>query len=142
MGPKINRDSVWLRYRTPSVNRPWKTFGVLETNINFILFYRYRSEVSVVDFTRNGRRTVLGFTVFSCFHSAVSTRLVAGIWWFFTLIMVSSYTANLAAFLTVESVSEPFKNVEELVNQNVIAYGLKKRGSTEEYFRVRFFYGC
>ncbi|XP_025421709.1 glutamate receptor ionotropic, kainate 3-like isoform X2 [Sipha flava] len=67
---------------------------------------------------------------------AVSTRLVAGIWWFFTLIMVSSYTANLAAFLTVESVTEPFKNVEDLVNnQNVIKYGLKQKGSTEEYFK-------
>lgn len=69
--------------------------------------------------------------------SAVSTRLVAGIWWFFTLIMVSSYTANLAAFLTVESVSDPFKDVEDLVNnKNLITFGLKKRGSTEEYFRV------
>ncbi|XP_060848999.1 glutamate receptor ionotropic, kainate 3-like isoform X1 [Rhopalosiphum padi] len=67
---------------------------------------------------------------------AVSTRLVAGIWWFFTLIMVSSYTANLAAFLTVESVSEPFKDVEDLVNnQNIISFGLKKKGSTEEYFK-------
>ena len=27
---------------------------------------------------------------------AISTRMVAGMWWFFTLIMVSSYTANLA----------------------------------------------
>ena len=31
---------------------------------------------------------------------SVSTRMVAGMWWFFTLIMISSYTANLAAFLT------------------------------------------
>ena len=28
---------------------------------------------------------------------AISTRMVAGMWWFFTLIMISSYTANLAA---------------------------------------------
>ncbi|CAM9100735.1 unnamed protein product, partial [Lampetra fluviatilis] len=33
---------------------------------------------------------------------ALSTRIVGGIWWFFTLIIISSYTANLAAFLTVE----------------------------------------
>ncbi|XP_050428924.1 glutamate receptor ionotropic, kainate 2-like [Adelges cooleyi] len=66
---------------------------------------------------------------------AVSTRLVAGIWWFFTLIMVSSYTANLAAFLTVESVSEPFRDVEELANQNIIKYGAKSGGSTSDYFR-------
>lgn len=70
-------------------------------------------------------------------HSrAVSTRMVASIWWFFTLIMVSSYTANLAAFLTVESMTSPFKNVRELANQNVIKYGAKKGGSTVNFFRV------
>ena len=30
---------------------------------------------------------------------AISTRMVAGMWWFFTLIMVSSYTANLAGIM-------------------------------------------
>ncbi|KAF4528160.1 hypothetical protein B566_EDAN016924 [Ephemera danica] len=50
--------------------------------------------------------------------TAVSTRMVAGIWWFFTLIMVSSYTANLAAFLTIESLVSPIKSLEDLANQN------------------------
>ncbi|KAK3104380.1 hypothetical protein FSP39_000658 [Pinctada imbricata] len=31
---------------------------------------------------------------------ATSTRTIAVVWWFFTLILISSYTANLAAFLT------------------------------------------
>ncbi|KAK6641282.1 hypothetical protein RUM44_012991 [Polyplax serrata] len=66
---------------------------------------------------------------------AVSTRMVAGIWWFFTLIMVSSYTANLAAFLTIESTSSPFRNVEDLANQKVIQYGAKKGGSTASFFQ-------
>lgn len=55
--------------------------------------------------------------------------------------MVSSYTANLAAFLTVENPSDAFKDVDELVNNpngRVIPFGLKKRGSTEEYFKVCF----
>ncbi|KAB7507987.1 Glutamate receptor ionotropic, kainate 2 [Armadillidium nasatum] len=38
---------------------------------------------------------------------ACSTRIVGGIWWFFTLIIISSYTANLAAFLTVERMITP-----------------------------------
>ena len=67
--------------------------------------------------------------------SAVSTRMVAGIWWFFTLIIVSSYTANLAAFLTVESTTIPFKNVKELANQKEIKYGAKRGGSTVNFFR-------
>lgn len=65
--------------------------------------------------------------------------MVASIWWFFTLIMVSSYTANLAAFLTVETSTTPFKNVWELANQNVIKYGAKKGGSTVNFFRVCVF---
>ncbi|CAG2066205.1 unnamed protein product, partial [Timema podura] len=66
---------------------------------------------------------------------AVSTRMVAGIWWFFTLIMVSSYTANLAAFLTIESNSSPFEDVTGLANQNVIKYGAKDLGATLTFFR-------
>lgn len=31
--------------------------------------------------------------------SAISTRLVSGIWWFFTLILISSYTANLGKII-------------------------------------------
>ncbi len=47
---------------------------------------------------------------------AISTRMVAGMWWFFTLIMISSYTANLAAFLTVERMESPIESAEDLVN--------------------------
>lgn len=65
-----------------------------------------------------------------------STRTVASIWWFFTLIMVSSYTANLAAFLTVESVYSPINNVEELAyNKKNIKYGAKSGGSTFSFFK-------
>lgn len=67
--------------------------------------------------------------------SAASTRLVAGVWWFFTLIMVSSYTANLCAFLTIEILVTPFANIEELANQEVIKYGAKADGATANYFR-------
>ncbi|NWT28403.1 GRIK3 protein, partial [Cardinalis cardinalis] len=38
---------------------------------------------------------------------ALSARIIGGIWWFFTLIIISSYTANLAAFLTVERMESP-----------------------------------
>ncbi|BET00801.1 kainate selective glutamate receptor activity [Nesidiocoris tenuis] len=66
---------------------------------------------------------------------AVSTRMLASIWWFFTLIMVSSYTANLAAFLTIEQKVEVFRDVTELAKQDVIKYGAKKGGSTANFFR-------
>lgn len=50
--------------------------------------------------------------------------------------MVSSYTANLAAFLTIESLSTPISNVEELANADgAIPYGAKRGGSTFGFFK-------
>lgn len=68
---------------------------------------------------------------------AVSTRMVAGMWWFFTLIMISSYTANLAAFLTVERMDSPIESAEDLAKQTKIKYGALRGGSTAAFFRVR-----
>ncbi|XP_052126881.1 glutamate receptor ionotropic, kainate 2 isoform X1 [Frankliniella occidentalis] len=66
---------------------------------------------------------------------AVSTRMVAGMWWFFTLIMISSYTANLAAFLTVERMDSPIESAEDLAKQTKIKYGALRGGSTAAFFR-------
>ena len=45
---------------------------------------------------------------------AFSTRLVAAIWWFFTVVLISSYTAKLAAFLTVARMHSDIENAEDL----------------------------
>lgn len=66
---------------------------------------------------------------------AVSTRLVSGIWWFFTLIIISSYTANLAAFLTVERMVSPIESADDLSKQVAIRYGTLRSGSTMAFFR-------
>ncbi|XP_043279377.1 glutamate receptor ionotropic, kainate 2-like [Venturia canescens] len=65
---------------------------------------------------------------------APSIRMVAGMWWFFTLIMVSSYTANLAAFLTATKQDVTIDNVEQLAAQTTIKYGAVAGGSTAQYF--------
>ena len=66
---------------------------------------------------------------------AASARIVGGIWWFFTLIIISSYTANLAAFLTVEHMATPIENAEDLADQSGIQYGTLVGGSTMTFFR-------
>ncbi|XP_037086487.1 glutamate receptor ionotropic, kainate 2-like isoform X2 [Pollicipes pollicipes] len=66
---------------------------------------------------------------------AVSTRMVAAWWWVFTLIMISSYTANLAAFLTAGRMETPIKSAEDLSKQTAIKYGAKNTGSTKYFFR-------
>ncbi|KAG5874608.1 hypothetical protein JTB14_018818 [Gonioctena quinquepunctata] len=69
---------------------------------------------------------------------AISTRTASGVWWFFVLVMVSSYTANLAAFLTVTTLVAPFQDIDELVDlatQKRIQFGSKVGGATANYFR-------
>ncbi|XP_061175639.1 glutamate receptor ionotropic, kainate 3-like [Saccostrea echinata] len=50
---------------------------------------------------------------------SASGRIVLGIWWIFTIIVMSLYTANLAAFLTVSLAKAPVKNLEQLSSQTV-----------------------
>ncbi|XP_063995701.1 glutamate receptor ionotropic, kainate 2-like [Diachasmimorpha longicaudata] len=64
-----------------------------------------------------------------------SIRMVAGMWWFFVLIMVSSYTANLAAFLTATKMDVSISSVTELAAQTKIKYGAIKGGSTAGFFQ-------
>ncbi|XP_072103518.1 glutamate receptor ionotropic, kainate 3 isoform X5 [Mobula birostris] len=66
---------------------------------------------------------------------ALSTRIIGGIWWFFTLIIISSYTANLAAFLTVERMESPIESADDLAKQTKIEYGAVKDGATMAFFK-------
>ena len=68
----------------------------------------------------------------------MSGRIVGSVWWFFTLILISSYTANLAAFLTSERMQSPIESAEDLAKQTEIKYGTVIGGSTQDFFRVSF----
>ena len=63
-------------------------------------------------------------------------RIIGGAWWFVVLIMITSYTANLAAFLTIEKLLTPIESADDLVSQSEIAYGTLDSGSTQAYFSV------
>nr|KAG5705414.1 hypothetical protein BaRGS_004541 [Batillaria attramentaria] len=65
---------------------------------------------------------------------SMSGRIVGSVWWFFTLIIISSYTANLAAFLTVERMLTPIDSAEDLAKQTDIQYGTIESGSTAAFF--------
>lgn len=78
---------------------------------------------------------------------AASIRMASSVWWFFTLIMVSSYTANLAAFLVVPNKVADFKDANDLADCiklddecPVKSFGAKKKGSTINFFNVFFYF--
>ncbi|XP_020801640.1 glutamate receptor 1 [Drosophila serrata] len=66
---------------------------------------------------------------------SIAGRIAAAVWWFFTIILISSYTANLAAFLTVERMVAPIKTPEDLAMHTDMDYGTLKHGSTWNFFK-------
>ncbi|XP_048763406.2 glutamate receptor ionotropic, delta-2-like [Ostrea edulis] len=46
--------------------------------------------------------------------TSASGRVVLGIWWICTILLLQLYTANLAAYLTIPPAKSPIKNIEQL----------------------------
>ncbi|PVD34149.1 hypothetical protein C0Q70_05412 [Pomacea canaliculata] len=67
---------------------------------------------------------------------SVAGRVIGGAWWFFVLIIITSYTANLAAFLTIERMLHPVDSADDLAKQTEIAYGMLESGSTRTFFQT------
>ncbi|CAJ0607011.1 unnamed protein product [Cylicocyclus nassatus] len=65
----------------------------------------------------------------------ISGRLAAATWWLFGFIIIASYTANLAAFLTVSRLEQPISSLDDLAKQYKIEYAPIKGSSSETYFR-------
>ncbi|KAK3786767.1 hypothetical protein RRG08_000972 [Elysia crispata] len=67
---------------------------------------------------------------------SIAGRIIGGVWWFFVLIVISSYTANLAAFLTIERMIQPVESADDLAHQTDIAYGMLETGTTRGFFET------
>uniref|UniRef100_A0A8B9K6S4 Glutamate receptor n=1 Tax=Astyanax mexicanus TaxID=7994 RepID=A0A8B9K6S4_ASTMX len=69
--------------------------------------------------------------------SSVALRIAMGSWWLFTLIVCSSYTANLAAYLTVSRMDNAVRTFQDLSKQADLSYGTVKESAVYEYFKVK-----
>ncbi|KAI8500664.1 hypothetical protein Bbelb_214820 [Branchiostoma belcheri] len=67
---------------------------------------------------------------------SLPSRILTGAWWLFTLIVISTYTANLTAFLTVKRLVAPINSVEDLVSSSV-PYGCVKDAFLYSFFRAQ-----
>uniref|UniRef100_A0A8C7J688 Glutamate receptor n=1 Tax=Oncorhynchus kisutch TaxID=8019 RepID=A0A8C7J688_ONCKI len=79
-------------------------------------------------FVQQGGDSILG---------SVALRIVMGSWWLFTLIVCSSYTANLAAYLTVSRMDNAVRTFQDLSKQMDLAYGTVRDSAVYEYFRAK-----
>ncbi|XP_042598292.1 glutamate receptor ionotropic, delta-1 isoform X1 [Cyprinus carpio] len=71
------------------------------------------------------------------FMSSMALRIAMGSWWLFTLIVCSSYTANLAAYLTVSRMDNAVRTFQDLSKQTELSYGTVRDSAVFEYFRVK-----
>ncbi|XP_076834817.1 glutamate receptor ionotropic, delta-1 isoform X2 [Brachyhypopomus gauderio] len=69
--------------------------------------------------------------------SSVALRIAMGSWWLFTLIVCSSYTANLAAYLTVSRMDSTVRTFQDLAKQTDLHYGTVRESAVYEYFKVK-----
>ncbi|CAJ0578496.1 unnamed protein product, partial [Mesorhabditis spiculigera] len=110
-------------------------FAYVGVSVVIFLVSRFSPYEWRVEETARGGFTISNdFSVYNCLCS-ISGRIASSAWWFFTMIIVSSYTANLAAFLTLEKMQAPIESVDDLAKQSKIKYGIQAGGSTAQFFK-------
>ena len=63
-----------------------------------------------------------------------SGRIVVVVYWFVILVLISCYTAQLAASLTTESIARVLNSINDLTNQDYVKYGTVNDSEVEEFF--------
>ncbi|NXA52025.1 GLRK protein, partial [Nothocercus julius] len=66
---------------------------------------------------------------------ALSVRVIAAIWWLFTLALVAAYIANFTALLSAGSEQLPIQTFEDLVKQRELEFGTLDGSSTYYFFK-------
>ncbi|BFZ02738.1 hypothetical protein BsWGS_05777 [Bradybaena similaris] len=66
---------------------------------------------------------------------SLSGRLLIAGFWFFAVIMMSTFTANLAAFLTVSRLGMTITSLEDLSRQSEVKYSVVNQSAVMEYFQ-------
>ena len=67
-------------------------------------------------------------------HLYIVGKVVAAVWWMTGTIFVATYTANLAAFLTISKNANTIRSLEDLVNQDEIKYGTVQSSQPSQFF--------
>ena len=70
----------------------------------------------------------------------MSGRVVVASWWVFVVLVVSCYTANLAAFLTVTNIGTTINTLEELMAQSQVQVGMVKNNGVHQMLKVTIYF--
>ncbi|KAK2560025.1 Glutamate receptor ionotropic [Acropora cervicornis] len=121
------QDDVWLATLVTLVLISVSTFA-----LNYFSPYGYKD--------KNGQGTSEDFSFINSVWFAWSCmlqqgRILAGCYWFCILIWVSTYTANLAAFLTVKNTQQAIKNLEDVLRSSY-KVGVRDETTVSEFFEA------
>ncbi|CAJ0914337.1 unnamed protein product, partial [Mesorhabditis belari] len=148
-----NKETSVFSFMRPLSSEIWMyiIFAYVGVSVVIFLVSRFSPYEWRVEETARGGFTISNdFSVYNCLWftlaafmqqgtdilpRSISGRIASSAWWFFTMIIVSSYTANLAAFLTLEKMQAPIESVEDLAKQSKIKYGIQAGGSTAQFFK-------
>ncbi|KAM8889274.1 glutamate receptor ionotropic, delta-1-like isoform 2-T2 [Synchiropus picturatus] len=115
----LNRLQV-LRNSSPNTPPGQSSKSVGEGSLHSAIWIVYGA------FVQQGGEGVVG---------SMALRIVMGTWWLFTLIVCSSYTANLAAYLTVSRMDHAIRSFQDLSRQMDVDYGTVRDSAVFDYFR-------
>ena len=79
------------------------------------------------------------FSGAAIYPKSVSGRILLVFWWLFTIIMVATYTANLAAYLTITLTRKPVNSLEELAQSTDITPLIQSSTHLQTLFEVMIF---
>lgn len=65
---------------------------------------------------------------------SLSGRTLVATYWLFVVLILATFTANLAAFLTVQRMQTPVQSLEQLGKQSRINYTVVEGSETHQYF--------
>lgn len=73
--------------------------------------------------------------------SADSGRLIVGTWWLVVLVVVTTYSGNLVAFLTFPKIDSPINTINDLLtHRDTVTWSILHGTSLEEFLKVRKFF--
>ena len=64
-------------------------------------------------------------------------RTLIAFFWFCVLVIDAAYTANLAAYLTLQQIDDRVKTIYDLADQTDLKYGVQKGSDLEEFIRTQ-----